>query len=157
LKTIIIGLGNPILRDDGLGPRAARLIRQRLDTETPSRGTDISVLEVYAGGIRLLDYMTGYGRAVIIDSIVTGDNAPGTVYRLTPEGLPQTRNCGSSHDMTLPMALDMGRMLGMPLPSEIHIWAVEARDVGTFGEELSAEVERALPRVIDGVLNTCIV
>ncbi|MBF0553138.1 MAG: hydrogenase maturation protease [Nitrospirae bacterium] len=155
MKTIIIGLGNPILRDDSVGPIAARLIGQRLDAECSSRSADISVSEVYAGGIRLLDEMAGYDRAVIIDSIVTGDNAPGTVYRLTPFSLPQTRNCGSSHDITLPMALGMGRMLGMAMPSEIHIWAIEAEDVNTFGEWLSVEVEKSLPGVINGVLSTC--
>ncbi|MBF0459021.1 MAG: hydrogenase maturation protease [Nitrospirae bacterium] len=155
LKTIIIGLGNPILCDDGVGPRAARLIRERLNAEK-LRVSDISVSEVYAGGIALLDKITGYDRAVIIDSIITGDNAPGTVYRLTPLSLAHTRNCGSSHDMTFPMALDMGRMLGMSLPSEIHIWAIEAKDAFTFGEELSVDVENSLPRVINDILSACI-
>ncbi|MBF0487223.1 MAG: hydrogenase maturation protease [Nitrospirae bacterium] len=152
MKTIIIGLGNPILRDDSVGPRAARLIGQRLDAEDR---VDISVSEVYAGGIRLLDAMTSYDRAIVIDSIVTGSNAPGTVYRLTPDSLSQTRNCGSSHDMTLPMALRMGRALGMALPFEVHIWAVEVQDVNTFGEWLSVEVESSLPDVVNGVLRMC--
>ncbi|MBF0465799.1 MAG: hydrogenase maturation protease [Nitrospirae bacterium] len=153
LKTIIIGLGNPILCDDSVGPKAARLIRERLNNDvSPERGC-VSVSEVYAGGIRLLDKISGYDRAIIIDSIVTGE-APGTVYRLTPESLPQTRNCGSSHDMTFPMALSMGKMLGMSLPSDIQIWAIEAKDVNSFGEELSGEVEGALPNVINDVLTT---
>lgn len=156
MKTIIIGLGNPILSDDGVGPRAARLIKERLKAENPRVSADISVSEVYAGGIALLDKITGYDRAVIIDSIITGDNAPGTVYRLTPLSLTHTRNCGSSHDMTFPMALDMGRVLGMSLPSVIHIWAIEAKDACTFGEELSVEVENSLPRVINDVLSTCV-
>ncbi len=158
MRTIIIGMGNPILRDDSVGPKAARLIRERLSAEWPQCGADISVSEAYAGGIRLLDELAGYDRAVIIDSIITGTaNAPGTIYRLTPESLAKTRNCGSSHDMTLPMALSMGRMLGMELPAEIHIWAIEAQDAATFGEELSVEVARALPLVINGVLSMCTV
>ncbi|QWR78801.1 hydrogenase maturation protease [Candidatus Magnetomonas plexicatena] len=150
MKTIIIGLGNPILCDDSVGPKAARLIRERLDSD---RWAHVSVLEVYAGGIRLLDEISGYDRAIIIDSIVTGE-APGTVYKLTPESLSQTRNCGSSHDMTFPMALNMGQMLGMALPSQIHIWAIEAKNVNSFGEELSTEVEGALPGVVNDVLTS---
>ncbi|WP_420264868.1 hydrogenase maturation protease [Candidatus Magnetominusculus dajiuhuensis] len=155
MKTIIIGLGNPILCDDSVGPRAARLIGQRLGAGYSPYNEDILVSEAYAGGLRLLDAIAGYDRAVIIDSIVTGENAPGTIYRLTADGLPQTRNCGSSHDMTLPMALSMGRALGMVLPFEIHIWAVEVQDVNTFGQWLSMDVENALSDVVNGVLSMC--
>ncbi|MBF0566737.1 MAG: hydrogenase maturation protease [Nitrospirae bacterium] len=166
MKTIIIGLGNPILRDDSVGPRAVRLIKERLGREMPEGigtdvkpdfkaddGADVKVSEIYAGGIRLLDEMSGYDRAFIIDSIVTGET-PGTIYRLTADDLPQSRNSGSIHDMTLPMALGMGRMLGMRLPEEILIWAIEAKDVDSFGEELSEEVEKSLPLVVNSVLGS---
>ncbi|MEO5356313.1 MAG: hydrogenase maturation protease [Nitrospirae bacterium YQR-1] len=152
MKTIVIGLGNPLLRDDSVGPKAARLIRQRLEGDMLCHRADVRVSEVYAGGIRLLDAMAGFDRAFIIDSIITG-KPPGTVYKLTPQSLPQTRNCGCSHDMTLPMALGMGKMLGMELPTDIQIWAIEAKDINCFGEELSLEVERSLPMVINDVMD----
>ncbi len=106
------------------------------------------VIEMYAGGIRLMDVMAGYDRAVIVDAMVTGLERPGTVRRLSLSDLVTTRNTLSVHDMDLPMALEMGRMLGVPLPSEVVIWGIEAKDVETFGEGLTKEVEASVSRTV---------
>jgi hypothetical protein len=73
--TIIIGLGNPIVSDDSVGVCAAR----RLDKVKEVREV-ADVHEVYAGGLRLLDVLVGYKRAIIIDAMQTGIQ-PGTVRR----------------------------------------------------------------------------
>ncbi|MBF0566528.1 MAG: hydrogenase maturation protease [Nitrospirae bacterium] len=159
--TVVIGLGNPILSDDGVGIRAARLIKERLNGRA-----DVRVSEIYAGGIRLIDEMAGFDRALIIDAIQTDkrnaeealealearEALPGSIYKLKVDDLPNSRNTGSTHDMTLPLALEMGKMLGMKLPDEIDIWAIEAKDVNTFGEVLSDEVEKSLHIVVENVL-----
>ena len=111
--------------------------------------SQVEVIEMYAGGIRLMDAMEGYDRAVIVDALVTGVERPGTVRRLSLSDLVTTRNTLSVHDMDLPMALEMGRMLGVPLPSEIVIWGIEAKDVENFGEELTEEVEASVSRTIE--------
>lgn len=146
MKTIIIGLGNPILSDDSVGVRIARELKERMDSAGQSQ---VEVIEMYAGGIRLMDAMEGYDRAVIVDALVTGVERPGTVRRLSLSDLVTTRNTLSVHDMDLPMALEMGRMLGVPLPSEIVIWGIEAKDVENFGEELTEEVEASVSRTIE--------
>ncbi|MGO9014924.1 MAG: hydrogenase maturation protease [Dissulfurispiraceae bacterium] len=146
MKTIVIGLGNPILSDDSVGVRIARELKERIESAGQS---DVEVIEMYAGGIRLMDAMAGYDRAVIIDSMVTGVERPGTLLRLSLSDLVTTRNTLSVHDMDLPTALEMGRMLGMPIPSEVVIWGIEAKDVENFGEELTAEVEASLSSTIE--------
>jgi hydrogenase maturation protease len=146
LKTIIIGLGNPILSDDAVGVRVARELKQRLGSAGEGA---VEVIEIYAGGIRLMDAMEGYDRAVIVDAMVTGVEKPGTVRRLSLSNLATTRNTLSVHDMDLPMALEMGRMLGVPLPSEVVIWGIEAKDVENFGEKLTGDVEEAVSRTIE--------
>ena len=148
-RTVVIGIGNPILGDDGVGIKAARELRDRLP-----EGSGIDVIELSAGGIRLMDTMTGYERAVIIDAIVTGSGRPGEIFRLSPSDLLSTRNTVSTHDMDLPTALEMGRMLGIPLPSEVNIWGIEAQDIGTFGEELTRDVENAVPKVVEEVMGS---
>jgi hydrogenase maturation protease len=81
-KTLVIGLGNPILSDDGAGIYVAREIKKRC------KGlSHIAIIETNQGGIGLLDLMAGYERVIIVDSIKTEENTPGKVYRLRVEDL----------------------------------------------------------------------
>lgn len=137
-RSVVIGLGNPILRDDGAGIRAARRLKERLPA-----ASDVVVKEVPSGGLRLMEQMAGYERAVIIDAIQTGQ-MPGTVHVLAPSDVLSTKNSVSSHDTNLSQALEMGRMLGLPVPSDIGVIGIEAVEVESFGEELTEEVERAV-------------
>lgn len=141
-ETIIIGLGNPILSDDSVGIRAAR----SLDNVQEVREV-ADVQEVYAGGLRLLDVLAGYKRAVIIDAMQTGA-VPGTVRRFDIFDLPKTRNLSSTHDSDLLTALETGRKLGMELSEDIIIFGIEAVEVEKFGEKLTSEVERGMEEAI---------
>ncbi len=173
MKTIIIGLGNPILSDDSVGIKVARKIKERVKDGTvpdlrtgsskalggvvesglsPSANINIDIIEAYAGGIRLMDELVGYDRAIIIDAAVTGKNGPGTVYSMPLSDLVSTRNIVCAHDMNLAAAIEMGRMLGLRLPSEVSIWGIEAADVETFGEELTEDVAKAVPLAVERVI-----
>jgi len=99
-----------------------------------------------------MEAMAGFGRAVIIDAILTEAGRPGTVYSPEVNELFATRNTHSTHDANLAVALELGRTAGLRLPSEIRIWAIEARDVTSFSEELTGEVERAVPLVVESVM-----
>ena len=99
-----------------------------------------------------MEAIVGYDHAILIDAITTPIGLPGSVYRLSPSDLVATRNTGSSHDSSLAQALEFGRTVGLRLPREITIWAVEAGDVHTFGEDLTSRVESAVPAVVQGVL-----
>lgn len=145
MKTIIIGLGNPILSDDSVGIKVAREIKERVKD-------GIDIIEAYAGGIRLMDELVGYDRAIIIDAAVTGKNGPGTIYSMPLSDLVSTRNIVCAHDMNLATAVEMGRMLGLQLPSEVSIWGIEASDVETFGEELTEDVAKAVPLAVERVI-----
>ena len=148
MKTIIIGLGNPILSDDSVGIKVSRELRDCL-----SSYDGIDVAEAYAGGIRLMDVMVGYEKAIIVDAMVTGNGLPGTINSLAISDLISTRNIVSTHDTNLATALEMGKMLGLHLPSEIEIWGIEALDVETFSEELTEDVAKAVPIVVEEILH----
>ena len=147
METVVIGLGNPVLTDDSAGLKVARALAPLLEG-LPG----IQVRELYSGGIRLMEAMAGFGRAVIIDAILTEGGRPGTVYSPEVNELFATRNTHSTHDANLAVALELGRTAGLRLPSEIRIWAIEARDVTSFSEELTGEVERAVPLVVESVM-----
>ena len=148
MKTLVLGLGNPLLKDDSIGLRAVQELRVRLGDQP-----DIEVSEDYWGGLRLMERMIGFDRAIIIDAIRT-DAEPGTIHLLSPDDIP-TQRTSSAHDVNLPTALELGRQAGAQLPpqSEILIVGVEAADVQTFDEALTPEVELALPQAVEAVLS----
>ena len=111
MATIIIGVGNPVLSDDSVGILAARKLKSRLKGRA-----DVEIREFCAGGIRLMEIMQGYERAIIVDAIVTAGGKPGSVYRLNPSDLLQTRNTCSTHDGSLQEAFTLGRTVGLKLP-----------------------------------------
>jgi hydrogenase maturation protease len=156
LKTLVVGLGNPILTDDGIGIHVVRAVRSRIaGTRGPVSNSDVSFVEASVGGLRLLDILAGYDRAIMVDAIQTPSGKPGEVYRLHAGDLNASRHVGSTHDLTLSGALALGRRLGMDLPRDrdLIILAVEAEDVLTFGESPTPEVAAAIPAVVKLVLD----
>lgn len=147
MKTLILGLGNPLLKDDSVGLRVVQILR-----ETLPENDSLEISEDYWGGLRLMERMVGYDRAVIVDAILTGSK-PGTIHVLSPEDVP-TQRSASAHDVNLPTALALGRQAGAHLPDsqDILLIGIEAADVQTFDEDLSPEVEAALPDAVNAVL-----
>lgn len=148
MKTLVIGLGNPLLRDDSVGLRVVQSLRE-FSADHP----DIAIMEDYWGGLRLMEQMIGYDRAIIVDAICTGAT-PGTIHLLSPDDIP-TQRSASAHDVNLPTALEFGRQAGAHLPSfeNIHLVGIEAADVQTFDESLSPEVEVVLPEAVNKILS----
>ena len=138
-KTLILGLGNPILSDDGVGPAVARELEGRIDPRVAT------VTEASLGGLNLLDLLVGYERVIIIDAIKTEDGKPGQIYRLDPAALITTRYAASPHDVNLATALELGKKLGLAMPQKIDIFAIEVSDTENFSEECTPAVAAAIP------------
>lgn len=139
MRTIVVGLGNPILSDDRAGLAAAQLLEQILQGQP-----DIDVVLDTCGGLRLMELMMGYKRALILDAIITGA-APGTVHLLAADAIASQRSA-SAHDVNLTTALKVGRQAGGRLPNDdsIHYIGIEARDIQTFSEVCTPEVAPAV-------------
>ena len=142
MRTLVLGLGNPILSDDGVGPRVAAEVRSRINGLP-----DVTVLEASTAGLDSLDLLSGYDKVVLIDAIQTDKGKAGQVYRLDAEALVVSRHVSTPHDVNLATALELGKRLGMPLPRTIVIYAVEVEDVTTFSERCTPEVAQSIPVV----------
>jgi len=154
-RTLIIGLGNPILGDDGVGWRVAEEVARRLPKSSETSVVSIEVDRVSLGGLSLMERMIGYDRAIVIDAIATGQQPIGSVTCLTLDDLPD-RAAGhttAAHDTSLQTALKVGRALGARLPDQVTIVAVEALAVYDFSEELSPPVAAAIPLAVQTVMN----
>ena len=154
MKTIIIGLGNPILTDDGVGVKVAYALQEELQvrrtprfdetmvyadkpglSETGVRRTfngQIDITEASVGGLRLMEMMVGYDKVIIIDALTTGSDPPGTLRRLTLpdlEAISPTQHSASAHDTSLVTALAMGKRMGLHLPAEVVIFGVSVENI----------------------------
>ena len=148
MKTLVLGLGNPLLKDDSVGLRVVKELMTRVNGQP-----DVELDLDYWGGLRLMERMIGYERAIVIDAICTGAE-PGTIHQLGPDDIP-TQRSASAHDMNLQTALQLGRQAGAQLPTSENILliGIEAKDVQTFDETLSPQVEAILPEVVERVLS----
>lgn len=147
MKTLVLGLGNPLITDDSVGLRVVAALRDSLAGEP-----DVDVAEDYWGGLRLMEQMVGYDRVIVIDAICSGAE-PGTIHHLLPGDVP-TQRSASSHDMNLPTALAFGRQAGLHLPEDrdILLVGIEAEDILNFGEACTPAVEASVPRAVADVL-----
>lgn len=149
IKTLLLGMGNPILRDDAVGVRLANYLGKRL-AQVPG----LSILEECSvGGLNILEVVGGYERVIILDSIKTGKAKPAYWYRFTGESLRETMHLDSVHDTNLATALALGRKLGIKLPTDrdIHIFAVEVEDNITFSEQMTRPLEQGFPEYAEEI------
>jgi hydrogenase maturation protease len=146
MKTLVLGIGNTILSDDGVGCRVAQRLKRRLQGRD-----DVTVKDTALSGLSLLDEVAGYERLIIIDAIQTQGGKPGAIYRLTP-GDFKTGRMAIIHDIGMFSTLELGRKLEMDMPREVVIFAIEVKDMVTFSEKLSPEVKKAIPRAVGLVM-----
>jgi hydrogenase maturation protease len=147
MKTLVIGLGNPLVTDDSVGLRVVEQLRGEL-----AERSDVTVDEDYWGGLRLMERMIGFDRVIVVDAICTGA-APGTIHRLKTSDIP-TQRSASAHDVNLPMALAFGRQAEVALPcdEQIVLIGIEAEDVINFSETCTPAVAAAVPVAVQEVL-----
>ena len=159
MKTLIIGLGNPILGDDGVGWVVAEKVQAAL-SHPQSAIPDPQSVEVDCaslGGLSLMERLTGSERVILVDAIFTGKQPVGTVRRFLLDELPDLSagHSASAHDTSLRNALQVGRDMHVPLPEDenVIIVTVEAEAVYDFSQELSPAVAAAVPLALQQVLD----
>ena len=146
MKTLILGIGNPILQDDGVGIQVVEKVRQVLND--PSVDIDIA----FTGGLNLLDHLKGYDKAVLVDAVRSKTEQLGMVQRflLSERDVVHASN---PHDVSLSEALVLAKKLGeQHLPKEIIIIGVVINSQHEFGEDLSREIQQAIPRAVKMVV-----
>lgn len=146
-RTLIVGVGNPILSDDGVGIHIARRLRD-MDLD------QVEVEELPASGLELLDMVLGYDRVVIVDAIVTGGGSPGDFHVLQEDAFEKTVHGASPHGINIATALAMGRkIVAEKMPRQVFFVAIEAKDIVNVSEELTPEVARAVPSIVERIIS----
>lgn len=145
---VIVGLGNDIAADDGVGIAAARHLEHELGNVS---GVDVVALPW--AGFALLDVLRGRRRAAIIDCLVTGEYPPGTIVHIDESDLAGSVRLNSFHDISYPTVMALGRQMGWEMPDSIAIWGIEAGTADIFCETLSPPVAAAVEEVADEVID----
>jgi hydrogenase maturation protease len=151
-RTLVVGLGNPILGDDGVGWRIADAVERTLGAVD-----GVSVERAALGGLALMERLVGFDHAVIVDAAHCGRRPVGTVgcHSLEEWDDPAAGYTTSAHDTSLATALAAGRALGAALPERIDVVTVEIPAAFEFSESLSQDVAAAVAPATEHVL-TCL-
>ncbi len=150
MKTLVIGLGNPILGDDGVGWKIAKEVASVIGQDS-----FVEIDTAALGGLSLMERMLGYDRVVLIDSMETGQGPVGSVQTFPLASLsdPMAGHSASAHDTSLSTALKTAESIGADVPKRVDVVAVEAKNVYDFSEELSTPVAAAVPEAVQAVLD----
>jgi len=139
MNALILGMGNTIMTDDGVGVHASRAARSLL-AETDL----VDVVEAEVAGFALLDLLRDRERVVIIDALTDAGRTPGEVSVERLDAFRPTRHLCTGHEIDLPTAIELGRQMGYEMPGEIHLVVVVVEDARTLGEACTPAVERAI-------------
>lgn len=149
MKTLVLGLGNELYGDDGIGIHVIRGLKSDLEIrkEFSSRLKSVHLEECSLSGLSILEVIVGYDRIILIDTIKKSHPQPGKIHIL--EGSELRAIPGPSpHYVSIPQMLEIGKKMGLKVPSQVKIIAVEAKNMYHLGEGLSEDMNLAIPKIL---------
>ena len=148
MKTIVLGVGNQILGDDGVGVHVANELKKHI------QNPDVIIDEAITGGMNLLDLILGYDKVIIIDAVKTETRENGEVKRIPLNDFSTMHSC-NPHDVSLVEAIKMATKLGETrIPKDIIVIGVMIKQIPCeFGEKLSKNIVAAVPKAVEMTLN----
>jgi hydrogenase maturation protease len=145
LRVLLLGLGNDILTDDAIGLRVVHELRGER-----ANHPQLDIRDTTEMGLALLDYITGYRTVIIVDSIQTGKAAPGFLHELDAAALTQLTG-RTPHFVGISETLALGRQLGLAMPEQVKVFAIEVEDPFTVGTVLTPALQAALPGLVSRI------
>jgi hydrogenase maturation protease len=144
-KCLVLGFGSDALSDDGL---PIRLVQDLRVLESLNRFTfETSAI----GGLDLLDLLEGFDKAVLIDTQLTSRRKPGEIHEYTPDNFEETFHLSSQHDLTFHEALRFAKEMGISMPNDIRIIAIEVVENKKLSFEFSEEISVMYPSILSQV------
>ncbi|MCK9209612.1 MAG: hydrogenase maturation protease [Ignavibacteriaceae bacterium] len=142
MEILILGIGNILMGDEGIGVHAIRYM------EKQKFSSNIRLLDGGTGGFHLLEYFQEYKNIIMIDATMDG-NPPGTIRLITPKFSNDFPKVLSSHDIGLKDLVESAALLDtFPI---INLITVSIEKIQPMLLTLSTEVENAIPAVYEKV------
>jgi hydrogenase maturation protease len=130
-----------VLSDDRVGLAVIERLEAILRA-TPHEDVHLTIST--RGGFDLLDKLSRFERAILVDCIQTDNPRPGTVHHLRMEEISGCARLVNAHEISLPEVFRLAQILRIPMPSELEIFAVEGQDICTLSERMTPQVESAV-------------
>jgi len=149
MKAIVLGVGNKILGDDGVGIHVVSQLKKRLQNKE-----NVDIDEASTGGMNLLDLILGYDKAIIVDAVKSEDSKNGAVKRISLGDFNTMHSC-NPHDVSLIEAIKLAKKMGEDhIPKEIVIIGIMMKQIPCeFKETLSKKISSAVPKAVELTLN----
>jgi hydrogenase maturation protease len=145
MKTLILGMGNPILSDDGVGLLAAEKLLDRIP------GTDVASSAMI--GLSLFDLIIGYDMLFIIDAMTTRDGKLGELKKIGEDDRYGTLHLFSSHGLNIFELMELGVRCGYDVPRLLAVYGIEIGDEVAFGEALSPALNKKLCAIVEEIID----
>ena len=148
MKTIILGVGNLILGDDGVGIHVTNELKKCVNDP------NITIDDAVTGGMNLLELILGYDKAIIVDAVKTNEEEAGEIKRI-PLGDFSTMHSCNPHDVSLIEAIEVAKKMGEDrIPQEIIVIGIMMKEIPCeFGEKLSDKIDAAVLKAVEMTLN----
>lgn len=143
MKILILGMGNTLLSDDGIGIVIANKLQ-----EIHKGNEFVDVRETSWGGFRIIDLLSGYDSAIIIDALKTGEQPVGTIRKFTPSDFVHSVRMTAFHDINFVTALQFAQQLDIPMPSDISVYTIEVAETELISENLTPGVRSSVERCV---------
>ena len=141
-KVLILGIGNEILTDDGIGIRLVE------DLQKKCFPPEIIFEKGTVGGLEILEMIQGYQEVLFLDAIKTINGKPGEIYHMVISDFFETLHLSNLHDVSFIQAIRLGKELGLELPEILHIFAIEIVEDQVFSNNFSSEIEKQYPAIL---------
>ncbi len=148
-RIAILGLGNPLLRDDAVGLKVIEELEHRL-AAAPVPGVEL--LTSQRAGFEVIDRLSGFDEVIIVDAFQAVDAEPGRIRHVGMDDITGSARLMSVHEVGLGTAFALAGTLGIPMPEKVEIIGIEAEDVYEFGEDLSPAVAAAVEPVAEEII-----
>jgi hydrogenase maturation protease len=143
----ILGMGNKFFGDDGAGIVVAEKLEKHLFDIL-----DVKVETTSWGGLRIIDLLSGYKSAIIIDALTTTKKPVGYIHKFDYKELINSVRMVSFHDVNFATAVEFAKKMDIPMPDEITVYAIEIKKAECFSEKLTEEIALAVDKCTQMIL-----
>jgi hydrogenase maturation protease len=144
-RILVLGLGNEIQQDVSIPVRLTEDLQVLLESEK------IDFVNLFVGGLELLEYINGYKGIVFIDTLKTEKGIPGLIHIFDLDNYRETLHLSCRHDVSFSMSLEIGQTLGFHISDKILIIGIEILEDLEFGSLLSEALKDQYPDILADV------
>jgi len=142
-QSLIIGLGNDWLTDDGIGV----IVTEKIKNDYPELQKQFDFKTTAYGGLELIDFISAYNEVFFIDGIITQEAEPGFVWKFSVDNFRETLHLSHYHDVKFTVLFDFMEQIGLKAPAKVNVFAIEVIEDKEFNKTPSPVIQLKLEEI----------